>query len=46
MAKERVRETYLIDDVEDATARLDAAIDFTRTSKAPEVKTFAKSVRL
>ncbi len=45
MAKEKVREIYLTDDVEVAAARLDVAIDFTRSSKVPEVKTLSKSLR-
>jgi len=46
MAKEKVRDVYLTDDVELATIRLDDAIVFTRSSKVPEVKTLAKSLRL
>jgi transposase len=45
MAKEKVRDVYLTNDVELATVRLDEAIAFTSASKTPEVKTLAKSLR-
>lgn len=45
MAKEKVRDIYLTDDVAAATVRLDDAIVFTRASKVPEVKTLGKSLR-
>ncbi len=45
MAKEKVRDVYLTDDVDEATTRLDEAIAFTSASKVKEVKTLAKSLR-
>jgi transposase len=45
IAKEKLRDVYLTDDLAIATARLDDAIAFTSASKVKEVKTLAKALR-
>jgi len=45
MAKEKLRSVYLTDDLEVATARLDEAIAFCKSSRVREVKTLLKSLK-